>query len=221
MKLPSNPTVVLLAIAVVLLVLAAFAGTLLSLGGERGRKRGHERERERERGGGEHGGRRGVDVLVLDLDETLVHSLPPDHTVVVERPHVHRFLSEVVGMFDEVVVFTAATREYADPILDRLDPSRKIFGRRFFRDDCTVVVDGGGGESVSIVKDLRKLGIPEAELGRRVRIVDNTPSAYALQPQCGVPIKSFMGDDANDRELLVVLERLAAERRRGGPGIFF
>lgn len=196
-----SPTVLLLTLAIGLLILALFARSLLGRSGFT--PGGLVKQKPKAVSSSS--------VLVLDLDETLVHSLPPDHAVVVERPHVRRFLAEVVGMFDEVVVFTAATREYADPILDRLDPERKIFGRRLFREDCTIVVEGG--EVVSVVKDLRKLGIPEAELGSRVRIVDNTPSVYALQPQCGVPIKSFMGDDANDRELLVVLERLAAERR--------
>jgi TFIIF-interacting CTD phosphatase-like protein len=107
-------------------------------------------------------------------------------------------------------VFTAGTREYASPILDRLDPDDKVFGRRFYRDDCSVLESDVGA---TLVKDLRKLGIPEKDLGSRVRIVDNTPSAYALQPQCGVPIKSFMGEDSEDRELLVVLARLLAEQR--------
>ena len=169
-------------------------------------------------------------VLVLDLDETLVHSLPPDHVVVVERPHVREFLSAARAAFEDVVVFTAATRDYASPILDSLDPDGTIFGRRFSRDDCSLLQVAGDGEEGTtqqlVVKDLRKLGIPEDELGKRVRIVDNTPSAYALQPQCGVPIKSFMGDDPDDRELFAVLDRLIAEqgtppKHPASPGDFF
>ena len=156
-------------------------------------------------------------VLVLDLDETLVHSLPPDYSVVVERPHVHRFLEAVAAAFDEVVVFTAGTRDYASPILDRLDPHDRIFGRRLYRDSCSLLDGGGDGSGdVLLVKDLRILGVPL----ERVRILDNTPSAYAMQPQCGVPIRSFMGDDSADRALLDALATLlplaAKKDRRGG-----
>jgi hypothetical protein len=67
--------------------------------------------------------------LVLDLDETLVHSRihEPDHYnyaisltfddapftfYVSERPHVHTFLREVAQLY-EVVIFTASMQEYA------------------------------------------------------------------------------------------------------------
>lgn len=144
------------------------------------------------------------DVLVLDVDETLVHSLPPDHTKVIERPHVRAFLDAVREAFGEVAVFTAGTREYASPILDRLDPDSRIFGRRFYRDSCSVDPRTG-----LVVKDLRILG--QRDLAR-VTILDNTPSAYALQPQCGVPIANFEGDP-RDRALIDVLPVLLARRR--------
>ena len=133
------------------------------------------------------------DVLVLDLDETLVHALPPDYEDVLVRPQVPEFLAAVSRMYDEVVVFTAGTRDYASPVLDRLDPDGRVFGRRLYRDSCTVL-----GPSLMLVKDLRVLG--EADLAR-VTIVDNTPSAYALQPQCGVAVASFTGDPG-DRALM-------------------
>ena len=143
---------------------------------------------------------RGRRVLVLDLDETLVHALPPDHRTVLVRPHAAEFLAAVSRTFDEVVVFTAGTREYASPVLDGLDPDGTLLGRRFYRDSCSVMPGTG-----LLVKDLRILG--EADLSR-VRIVDNTPSAYALQPQCAVPIRSYEGDDPDDTELLRVLRKL-------------
>ena len=138
-------------------------------------------------------------VLVLDLDETLVHALPPDYTVVVERPHVREFLAAVAASFAEVVVFTAGTREYASPIIDRLDPGGDLIARRFYRDACTPMEDG------TLAKDMR---LVDADVSR-VRIVDNTPAAYALQPQCGIAIPSFMGDDADDDALLQLLRHFS------------
>jgi Dullard-like phosphatase family protein len=134
-------------------------------------------------------------VLVLDLDETLVHTGPDGTTR--ERPGVRAFLREMATLFD-VAAFTAATRSYADPLLDRLDPSGAVFGTRLFRDSCDVMA--GTGE---MVKDLRRLGVPLD----RVIIVDNTPSAYALQPENGVPIASWYGDP-NDTALRDLAPRL-------------
>ena len=75
--------------------------------------------------------------LVLDLDETLVHSsfkpVPnPDFIIPVEiedkivevyvlkRPFMDQFMADVGSRF-EVVVFTASLSKYADPLLDLLD----------------------------------------------------------------------------------------------------
>ena len=135
--------------------------------------------------------RREHTILVLDMDETMIHS-PPPHDRVIERPFVREFLNEMSSAFDELVVFTAATRDYASPILDRLDPTRTLFSRRFYRDSCSVDPRTG-----MFAKDLRILG----NSLERTWILDNTPSAYALQPWCGIPILSFEGDP-NDRELV-------------------
>jgi hypothetical protein len=88
-------------------------------------------------------------VLVLDLDETLIHSTSRgsknhDHVIEVlvdrhvclyyifKRPHVNFFL-EKVSQWYEVVIFTASMSEYADPVVDFLDPDGKLFSRRYFR----------------------------------------------------------------------------------------
>ena len=80
----------------------------------------------------------GKKTLVLDLDETLVHSSfkpisDPDYIIPVEiegkivdvyvlkRPMMDEFLAAVGPNF-EVVVFTASLSKYADPLLDLLDP---------------------------------------------------------------------------------------------------
>ena len=84
----------------------------------------------------------GKPCLVLDLDETLVHSsfkpVPnPDYVIPVEidgvitdvyvlkRPWVDYFMEEVAALY-EIVVFTASLAKYADPLLDLLDKKRVI-----------------------------------------------------------------------------------------------
>ncbi|KAF9918838.1 hypothetical protein BX616_005216, partial [Lobosporangium transversale] len=96
----------------------------------------------------EHTGRK---CLVLDLDETLVHSsfklipqadyvVPVEidnqsHNVyVIKRPGVDTFLQKM-GELYEVVIFTASLSKYADPVLDMLDVHR-VIKHRLFRESC-------------------------------------------------------------------------------------
>jgi len=109
---------------------------------------------------------KGRKTLVLDLDETLVHSsfrpVPgPDFIISIEldgvthrvyvqkRPGVDHFLEEMGSKF-EVVVFTASLDKYANPVLDILDP-KGFIKVRLFREAC---VQHYG----NYVKDLSLLG---------------------------------------------------------------
>eukprot|EP00048_Salpingoeca_helianthica_P022623 m.19374 g.19374 ORF g.19374 m.19374 type:complete len:229 (+) comp7577_c0_seq1:42-728(+) len=149
--------------------------------------------------------------LVLDLDETLVHSsfqpvpsadfvVPIEiegnvHNVYVQkRPHVDTFLKHVGERF-EVVLFTASLSKYADPVVDLLDTHR-VFSHRLFREHC-VFFNG------IYVKDLSRLG---REVGHSI-IIDNSPASYSFHPEHAVPITSWF-DDKKDSELLALLPLL-------------
>lgn len=155
----------------------------------------------------------GRKTLVLDLDETLVHSsfkpIPnPDYIIPVEiegkivdvyvlkRPWMDHFM-EVVGSRFEIVVFTASLSKYADPLLDLLDQS-SVVRWRLFRESCCPY-EG------NYVKDLQCLG---RDL-RHTIIVDNSPHSYVFQPENAVPIGTFI-DDMDDQELLDILPVLLA-----------
>lgn len=146
--------------------------------------------------------------LVLDLDETLVHSSfnrvdNPDFVIPVEidgkmmdvyvqkRPDLDQFLCHVCPKF-EVVIFTASLRKYANPLLDLLDPERRMRWR-LFRDACST-------HKGAYVKDLCRLG---RELADMV-IVDNSPLSYIFQPENALPISGFIGDP-NDNALLSLM----------------
>jgi len=146
--------------------------------------------------------------LVLDLDETLVHSsfkpIPnADFVISIElegvihrvyvrkRPGVDHFM-RVVGEKFEVVIFTASLSKYADPLLDILDRNR-VVKARLFREAC---VQHYG----NYVKDL-------SHLGRRMQdilIVDNSPFSYMFQPDNAIAISSWFNDKA-DRQLYELL----------------
>lgn len=147
--------------------------------------------------------------LVLDLDETLVHSCleaqavsdftfpvhfnSQEHMIHVrQRPHLHTFMQRVAELY-EVVVFTASQKIYAEKLLNIIDPERKLIKHRIFRESC-VVVDG------NYLKDLTALG---RDL-RTTLIVDNSPQAFGFQVDNGVPIESWY-DDTADTELLKLL----------------
>ncbi|XP_039033920.1 CTD small phosphatase-like protein 2 isoform X2 [Hibiscus syriacus] len=147
--------------------------------------------------------------LVLDLDETLVHStLEPcddadftftvffnmkEHTVYVkQRPDLHAFLEKVAEMF-EVIIFTASQSIYAEQLLNILDPDQKLISRRVYRESC-IFSDG------SYTKDLTVLGVDLA----KVAIIDNSPQVFRLQVNNGIPIKSWF-DDPSDCALISLL----------------
>lgn len=147
--------------------------------------------------------------LVLDLDETLVHStLEPcdnadftfpvffnmkEHTVYVKRrPYLQMFLEKVAQLF-EIVVFTASQSIYASQLLDILDPDGRLISGRAYRESCTFS-DG------SYTKDLTVLGVDLA----KVVIIDNSPQVFQLQINNGIPIKSWF-DDPSDSALFSML----------------
>ncbi|CAL8069956.1 unnamed protein product [Orchesella dallaii] len=154
--------------------------------------------------------------MVIDLDETLVHSsfkpisnadfiVPVEidgvvHQVyVAKRPYVDEFLQKM-GELYECVLFTASLAKYADPVADLLD-KWGVFRTRLFRDAC--VFHRG-----NYVKDLNKLG----RSLHRVVIVDNSPASYIFHPDNAVPVASWF-DDSTDTELLYLIpffERLSS-----------
>jgi TFIIF-interacting CTD phosphatase-like protein len=56
-----------------------------------------------------------------------------------KRPFLHEFL-EKMSHFFELVVFTASLKEYADKVIDYIDPKGYI-KRRFYRDVKSLLVE--------------------------------------------------------------------------------
>ena len=138
--------------------------------------------------------------LVLDLDETLIHfKANPNNEesgTIRIRPYLYQFLDKIKKYY-ELVVFTAATQEYADPIINAIEQNKKYFDYRLYRIH-TIIIDN------DFVKDLSKLG---RDLGRII-IVDNMEQNYKLQKNNGITIRPFWGKDNEDSALVDLLDIL-------------
>ncbi|EJS43498.1 nem1p [Saccharomyces arboricola H-6] len=173
--------------------------------------------------------------LVIDLDETLIHSASRStthsnssqgHLVEVKfgvsgiptlyfihkRPYCDLFLTKVSKWYD-LIIFTASMKEYADPVIDWLEGSFPAsFSKRYYRSDC-VLRDG-----VGYIKDLSIIGSYD-ENGKGssssslddVIIIDNSPVSYAMNVDNAIQVEGWISDPT-DTDLLNLLPFLEAMR---------
>lgn len=164
--------------------------------------------------------------LVIDLDETLIHSLAkggrmssghmvevklsstvgyggttigPQHPIlyyVHKRPHCDDFLRKACKWYN-LVVFTASVQEYADPVIDWLEQERQYFSGRYYRQHCTF-------RNGAYIKDLSSV---EPDLSK-VMILDNSPLSYIFHEG-----KPCTGSDLEDTGLNHVRRQRHSYRR--------
>ncbi len=154
-------------------------------------------------------------LLVLDLDETLVHATTGDlgrapactlcESRIPLRPQVHDFLDRVIDRFDEVAIWTASTRPYAAPLVDQLLGGLDRFAFLWCRERCTYHCDFETRD-YSWLKDIKKLKRRGHDV-RHILVVDDTPAKLRRSYGNHVWIRPFEGDPA-DRELPALAEYL-------------
>ena len=155
---------------------------------------------------------------LFDLDETLVHctgdinlnkesyqhsieiNLPGNKEVTVGiniRPLWKKTLN-MIKKYYHIVVFTASHQAYADAVLDFMDPSKKYFKYRLYRNNCSLVdVDG----AKFYVKDLDIFD--EFYDLKDIVIVDNSVLSFIYHLENGIPIVPYYNED-KDGSLFVV-----------------
>ena len=155
-------------------------------------------------------------ILILDLDETLVHSsfcpfncedennINPDifftiffndkyyDVYVLLRPYFHEFLNKMSKIFD-IYIFTASIKAYAEPLLIKLD-KKNLIKKKLFRDNCTLSEDN------KYIKDLNNLN----ENLKNIILIDNNPNSFRYNKCNGIPIKTWHYEQ-NDRELIKII----------------
>ena len=132
----------------------------------------------------------------MDLDKVLVHMEYDRKTgwQVVKRPGADQFLKEMQHYY-ELVVFSDDVVPVASEVMARWGvPCTGVL----HRDLCRKTSKG-------YIKDISNLGRKPAKM----IMIDHDPVAMSRQPENGIIIKPFNGDE-NDRELYDLLEFLKA-----------
>ena len=160
-------------------------------------------------------------LLVLDIDETLVHSeliveqnVPkpekadvaydrqlkfpnPNGTFDVYgirfRPFLMEFLHRMSKLYD-LALYTASAEDYGNAVANELDPAGTLFVARLFRQHCIHV----NGVNVKSMKNFE---------GNDAYLVDNLIYSFPFDLDRGIPICPFV-DDAMDVELKDLAEIL-------------
>ncbi|OHS98939.1 CTD nuclear envelope phosphatase 1 [Tritrichomonas foetus] len=140
-------------------------------------------------------------VLVLDLDETLIHSseYPPHpkvesfrcgnpEIIVHKRPGVDVFIQMATTLFD-TYIYTYGTLMYADPILDELCPMIRQ-DHRLYRHRCTI-------KKGKVKKDLQRFNRPMSD----VILIEDSATAKKQHPDNTILIPAWQGSPA-DRVLI-------------------
>ena len=163
-------------------------------------------------------------MLVLDIDETLVHSElimeqsvkkiefeGKNHDRYIEfpnlngtsdvygvrfRPYLMEFINRMSKIYD-LAVYTASAQDYADAVMDQLDPQKNIFAARLYREHCVPVNNMN-------IKNMLNFD------GRDVFLVDNLIYSYSFHLHQGIPICPFVDDpmDVELRDLATILEQV-------------
>ena len=157
-------------------------------------------------------------IALFDLDETLVHctgdiknqkekyqhkieiKLPGKQAVEVGinlRPYWKQTLNLIKKRY-YIVIYTASHQAYADSVLDFMDPKKKYFKYRLYRNNCSLIdVDG----AKFYVKDLDIFN--EYYDLKDIVIIDNSVLSFAFHLHNGIPIVPYYDED-KDGSLYVV-----------------
>merc|ERR1712098_375094 len=118
------------------------------------------------------------------------------------RPGAHDFLQRMNGYGYEIVIFTAATQDYADWVINQLDSEMRVH-HRLYRQHALPW-------GPVFVKDMSRLGRDM----ERTLIIDNVQENYMFQPENGIFICPWY-DDPKDTALFALtplLEEIVTTR---------
>lgn len=159
-------------------------------------------------------------LLILDLDETLIHASErpmaqtPDfvvaHYALYRRPGVAAFLEKMARHY-ELAVWTSSSPAYAQAVIAALFAAPERLAFVWASDRCTLRRDLES-DTWCQSKPLHKVRRRGYDL-RRVLVVDDSPEKHTRNYGNLVAVQPFEGDPADDElpRLGRYLERLAGE----------
>ena len=157
-------------------------------------------------------------IALFDLDETLVHCTGDtkikkekyQHEIEIKLPgkkavnvgiNLRPYWKQTLNLIKKnyyIVIYTASHQAYADSVLDFMDPKKKYFKYRLYRNNCSLIdVDG----AKFYVKDLDILN--EYYDLKDIVIIDNSVLSFAYHLHNGIPIVPYYDED-KDGSLYVV-----------------
>ena len=168
-------------------------------------------------------------LLLLDLDETLIHSeiytnqINYDHkfsincstssntpnitteTIVIwTRPNLHKFLTALSSKYN-LGLYTASNKQYAEAILNKIN-IQHFFEIQLYREHCILI------HETFYIKDLRILEKEGQNNIDRIFLIDNSLYSFANNLNNGILVYSFYHDSEDDEllQLNSYLEDLAS-----------
>lgn len=154
-------------------------------------------------------------LIVLDIDETLLHSSivnqPFDFKFDIDgltyytkkRPHLKEFLEYCFENFN-VAIWTAADKDYAEVILQNINISKSDLLFFYTKQNCSIKYNSET-RNYDIIKPLDKVKYKISL--NNILIVDDIIETARNNYGNIINIKKFMGDD-NDNELLKLISYL-------------
>lgn len=97
---------------------------------------------------------------------------------------------EILGKKFELIIFTASRQDYADIIIDKIDPEGKHIAHRLYRQHCNLV---SSAHSTS-KKDyhVKSMGVVSNRKKEDLLIIDNLIYSYAFDIENGIPIRPYL-----------------------------
>ena len=145
--------------------------------------------------------------LILDIDETLFHFKinedDDEQGVLKIRPGVFQFIDEIKEYY-EIILFSEAEESYIELITEAIGENRYLYDYILCRDYVTIV-------GQNFVKELSKIGRPLD----KIIIIDNMPQNFSYNKENSIYIKSFWGEENDDKALIDLIPILINIARSG------
>lgn len=113
---------------------------------------------------------------------------------------------EKLGRIFELIIFTASRQDYADIIIDKIDPEGKYIAHRLYRQHCNLVESS----QTSGKKDyhVKSMGVISNRKKEDLLIIDNLIYSYAFDMDNGIPIRPYLFGK-QDSELVYLADALS------------